>query len=762
LKAKIRFGILGAFVALAGALGVAGSGNLATPVNAQIPAGLSVTKTCVATTINIQGTTTCTVTVTATAAVSVAEPIVVRVTNGATSGTGANPEHGRVLLLAGTSGAAGLDVDSVAVANPANGLTQSITANCTGATCDFAVGDTITFTEGLQGIVGGPTAESITFGAGVAVALAPTVTVQSATVTATATCNPATVTAGAAPAAAGVSVCRIDFNDNDLFPTVVASGNVVVTVIGPNGVVLAANGTTTGSFACGSTQNSPQSCDFIDVTLNSNTPGVSGNVTLLVNYVSDVPAVDFSNVFTLTNVLAVSALGPTAAFVQPAGLRITCPSTTDAFAPQGLPIVNPTPSQLGGLNIIALGVLPATLICTAVPIDAAGNVLAAVAPGIIEVSTVQGVLIDAAGRITTNLRIDCSAGGALGSGVFGGATGINPNTCTGVSFGVIGQGVGIVEILAEYEPNAIAEAAGIQSRQARANVGFIAPIIVPSLLLSPNPVVVGATGTATVRFNRSANCSAAFGAGSIQGGQVCIDPTTGTPIIFNFGSALNGNVILTIANNAAAVWAESVTPQTPSSLASTGFIATAAQVIRRCGFFATTGIIGGLNQVPSTTGALANFFGGCDTVSATYRGVLPGVTNITATFIPDLPGAFGQATGVTAATASLLGLFGSGSGTFATSQRVLEVVAAPPSGIVQLARGCNNVSPTVTESATAYAARVTPAGALVAIWEHQSATNTFRGFSPLPGAPNDLTGTTRLRPVFVCVSGAAQLDQPPA
>jgi hypothetical protein len=274
--------------------------------------------------------------------------------------------------------------------------------------------------------------------------------------------------------------------------------------------------------------------------------------------------------------------------------------------------------------------------------------------------------------------------------------------------------------------------------------------------------VVGATGTATVRFNRSANCSAAFGAGSIQGGQVCIDPTTGTPIIFNFGSALNGNVILTIANNAAAVWAEAVTPQTPSSLASTGFIATAAQVIRRCGFFATTGIIGGLNQVPSTTGALANFFGGCDTVTATYRGVLPGVTNITATFIPDLPGAFGQATGVTAATASLLGLFGSGSGTFATSQRVLEVVAAAPSGIVQLARGCNNVSPTVTESATAYAARITPAGALVAIWEHQSATNTFRGFSPLPGAPNDLAGVTRLRPVFACVNAAAQLDQPAA
>jgi hypothetical protein len=83
-------------------------------------------------------------------------------------------------------------------------------------------------------------------------------------------------------------------------------------------------------------------------------------------------------------------------------------------------------------------------------------------------------------------------------------------------------------------------------------------------------------------------------------------------------------------------------------------------------------------------------------------------------------------------------------------------------GDVQLARGCNNVSPTVSEAASAYAARVNPSGALVAIWEHQAATNTFRGWSPAAGAPNDLAAVTRLRPVFVCVSGPATLAQPPA
>lgn len=762
MKAKIRFGILGAFVALAGALGVAGSGSLATPVDAQIPAGLSVTRTCNATTININTSTICTTTITANAATNVNEPIVLTTTNGATSGTGANPEYGRALLLAGGSGATGGIVDTVTVTNPTNGLNQTITVNCFGVNpnaCAFpaapAPGSQIVITESLQGVVGGPTSTTISFGGGTPVALAPAVTVQSATVTATGTCNPATLVAGSG----ANSVCTVDFNDNDLFPTVVSSANVTATIIGPAGVVFAGNGTTTTSVGCGNTQNAPQSCDTVALTLTSTVPGVSGNVNLLINYVSDLPAVDFPNVFTLNNVLAINAVGPVAAFVQPAGLRITCPSTTDAFAPQGVPIAIPTPGQLGALNIIALGVLPSTLICTVQGIDAAGAVLAAFAPGIIEVSSVQGTLIDAAGRLATNLRIGCDNRDT--TTVVLGQT-INPNTCTGVSFGVIGQGVGIVEIRAEYEPNAIPQAAGILNRQTLANVGFIAPVIVPNLLLSPNPVVVGATGTATVRFNRTGNCSAAFGGLNFQGGNTCIDPTTGAPIFFNIGSSLNGNVVLTIANNAHAAWAEAVTASPLTSPAVAGFTATAAQVVRRCGNFPTSAIVSTLGQVPSTTGPLASFFGGCETVNAVYRGVLPGVTNITATFVPDLPGAFGQAVGVTGSTAALLGLFGSGTGAFATSQRVLEVVAAPPSGVVNLVRGCNNVSPTVTEGAAAYAARVAPAGALVALWEHQASNNTFRGFSPTPGAPSDLSGSTRLRPLFVCVNNAATLDQPAA
>lgn len=69
----------------------------------------------------------------------------------------------------------------------------------------------------------------------------------------------------------------------------------------------------------------------------------------------------------------------------------------------------------------------------------------------------------------------------------------------------------------------------------------------------------------------------------------------------------------------------------------------------------------------------------------------------------------------------------------------------------------------VAPAASAYAASVTSQGVVVTAWEHQVANNTFlRGFSPMLRAPNDLAGVTRLRPVFVCVSVAANLDQPPA
>ena len=50
----------------------------------------------------------------------------------------------------------------------------------------------------------------------------------------------------------------------------------------------------------------------------------------------------------------------------------------------------------------------------------------------------------------------------------------------------------------------------------------------------------------------------------------------------------------------------------------------------------------------------------------------------------------------------LLGKFADGFQ--ATQTRVLEVIGAAPSGDINLVRGCNNVTPTVSESVSAYAA----------------------------------------------------------
>lgn len=415
----------------------------------------------------------------------------------------------------------------------------------------------------------------------------------------------------------------------------------------------------------------------------------------------------------------------------PTALTLVCDS------PAGIPNA-PAPGQIGTFAL-AVGILPQALVCQVRPTPNPS------APGTIEVSSVNGTLIDAAGNLRTNLRIAC---GNFASTV---------PSCTGVAFAVTGLSVGFVEVRARYEPAPIS--AGAAEIEVAGTVAFIAPLVTVNLLLNPNPIVVGATGTATARFNRGVLLCGT--------GLFCVDPTTGLPILVNNGSVLNGSTIFTIDNSLVASWVGAAGTNPGSLPATAGFTVTANQIVTRCGFFPTTGVPAA--GFPGTGAALGSYFGGCESNSATYRGNNPGVANISATFVPDLPGAYGAggafSTILPTATlnqnyTALLGLFGIGQNP--TAVRALEVTGAVPSGAVALARGCNNVSPTVTEAAAAYGARVAPQSALVAIWEHQAATNTFRGFSPQPGAPNDLAGVTRLRPVFVCVNAAANLDQPAA
>jgi hypothetical protein len=80
--------------------------------------------------------------------------------------------------------------------------------------------------------------------------------------------------------------------------------------------------------------------------------------------------------------------------------------------------------------------------------------------------------------------------------------------------------------------------------------------------------------------------------------------------------------------------------------------------------------------------------------------------------------------------------------------------------MVDLVAGCNNVALTYPNGTPPGQVAVSPSSALDAIWRYDAATGRFVGYSPLPGAPNDLTALNRLDAVFVCVDTPATLTHP--
>jgi hypothetical protein len=506
-------------------------------------------------------------------------------------------------------------------------------------------------------------------------------------------------------------------------------------------------------------------------------------------------------------------------------LAFICQTNSALSAVVGDPFISPIPGQVRDNFIAGIGILPQALACKVIPIPVGANPATClrpfatvsvpsnainiqvgvtsfgldnvvpecgVVPGKIEVSSINGALLDLSGRLTTNLRIECGdiSGVFVPLGTFTDVLPtVNKNTCFGVTFGVAGLGVGIVDLNARYEPATFAGNAGAFEVENKAQVAFIAPAVSISLLLSPNPVTVGQTGTATARFNRVAvACETSITAagatgpfGSLSNTGFCVDPTTGAQVLVNIGSILNGSVLFQIADTAiASLVGAQPTATAPAPTSTAGFVTTANQAVVRCGFFPTTALPFSTvssaaasvytNFIPGQS-SLINYFGGCESASINYRGNIPGATTVSATFIPDLPGAFGAGTfsgtpaftGLPQTVTPLLGNFINA--TQVTANRVLEVIGAAPSGVINLVRGCNNVTPTVSESVSAYMARVMATSAVVAVWEHQAATNTFRG-APGPNAPAgaaavaDLNEVRRLVPVFVCVNAAATLNQP--
>jgi hypothetical protein len=433
-----------------------------------------------------------------------------------------------------------------------------------------------------------------------------------------------------------------------------------------------------------------------------------------------------------------------AVFTRAGDFDIRCPSSLNPdLVSTTFPLV--TLGPIGDGEPIAIGVLPAVLICDVAFYDAAGDRVR-VAPGTIEVSSLNGTFVDLNGGLSTNLRIACDRAARVTPGA---EQIVDVNTCQGVRFGVLGLGVGFVELRARYEPSSAAAAAGIHEAEVARDAAFVAPPVSLGLFVSPNPVAAGATGRATLRFNRAVTFAS----------DLLINPETGAPLFINTGTPLNGTVTFTSsAPNVAAFTdglasGEQVVTGTVTGANQQGMtVATAATARVRCGS-ATPAVQGAATAV--TVANFRTFFGGCDSVAVRYRGVSLGTTTITATFVADLPGAFGAVGPLAGNVQALVDRF-SGLSTNSTT-RTLEVVESV-AATQRLVPGCNNVVAPADETVQQVAARVDPAPAAISIWRQTPGTARFQGAAVggnVPASVSNLAGVNALDAVFICVNAAA-------
>lgn len=720
MKVSKKLVLLGLFAVLAAAFAVTRSSDVA---EAQAPAATKSCTVTIAPTATVAGRATCTLTITANF------PTGSTVTITAPGGAG--------YLSATVSGGTPAVTANLIGGPPA----VSFTLDCgpAGTTCGASSGSPVVVVEviNLPAATVLPAAASQDFTNAVS-----GVTTTPFAVGALLVPTPAPATATKTCTATGPSTASCTLTLNFTSPPIVGISTVTVTLTG-------------GTLTITGASLTPSTCGIASVSGNVVTMNVTAPTCTALSISETVSGLPIGATTTISQTATFGGLSSgtvtasTTVTTTALGLSVTCTSTPGAPPLTAFTaLVNAFVPAAPTTPLAAVGVVPATVFC---------NVnLRDLDPGVVEISSVNGLLVSSSGTLTTNLRIPC-----------GTLTPFTPGSCTGtISFSVASGGVGLVQILARYEP---APLSTTTERETSAIIAFVAPSVLLTLSLNPNPVAVGQTGTAQVTFLVQVTC--ATGTAAVGVGPACVDVATGTIITaVPSSSVLSGTVVFSIDNAAIARWTgqpvagDVVTTPPPAGAppSVTGFTASPNQVAVRCGFFPTTPLpstttIGAFFPFPS----LASFFGGCTSVRAQYLGVAPGAATVNAQFIPDLPGAFANVQG-TGVAPQLQALFGFVGATNITQTRTLEVVGVTPTGGVDLARGCNNVSPTVTEAAADYAKRVSPAGALVAIWEHQAATNTFRGWSPAAGAPSDLAQVTRLRPIFICVSGPARLDQPAA
>src|SRR5215213_5516090 len=141
------------------------------PMAEAAPLGFQVQKSCTSNTVAVGGTITCTTTIMAPFAFCPCfqYPAILTIAP-QDSGTGPNPEYGRVVLQPGTTVAGGafpVLVDPAGISNPPDGSPQTITITCsaTAPDCDFSNTpfDSIVITEVIKGAVGGVVTQTLSW-----------------------------------------------------------------------------------------------------------------------------------------------------------------------------------------------------------------------------------------------------------------------------------------------------------------------------------------------------------------------------------------------------------------------------------------------------------------------------------------------------------------------------------------------------------------------------------------------------------------------
>jgi hypothetical protein len=165
----------------------------------------------------------------------------------------------------------------------------------------------------------------------------------------------------------------------------------------------------TANVRCGAA-NTDETCDFVVVVIAVRGGPVASSTTFDVevtaNYVPDRPALNTPAALPATTAFSFRTTTAVVDFFEGTRFIIRCPTALNPGL-TGFPLL--TPGQIGGVNAIAVGILPAALICEALFVDDDGDV-ETVAPGTIEISALSGSLVDLTGRLTTNLRIGCGLG----------------------------------------------------------------------------------------------------------------------------------------------------------------------------------------------------------------------------------------------------------------------------------------------------------------------------------------------------------------